>query len=79
MRGHMDKTASGSTPRHNRVICIPFSPSVKDYNKTVHDPAKFRAFVDARIKQFPELFPAEITAGYSLIVQLAHPYVMMTS
>jgi len=32
----------------------------------VHDPAKFRASVNARIEQFPELFPAEITAGYRM-------------
>jgi len=62
----MDKTASVSIPRHNRVICVPFSPSVQDYNKTVHDSAKFRASVNARIEQFPELFPAEITAGYRM-------------
>ncbi|PXF58665.1 MAG: hypothetical protein C4B58_05840 [Deltaproteobacteria bacterium] len=32
----------------------------------MHDPAKFRASVYARIEQFPELFPAEITAGYRM-------------
>ena len=62
----MDKTTSGTTPRHNRVICIPFSPSVKDYIKTVYDHVKFRASLDAMIKQFPELYPAEITAGYRM-------------
>ena len=59
----MDKTASGSTCRHSRIICISFSSN--EY-RIVNDPAKFRAYLDAMIEQFPELFPAEITVGYQM-------------
>jgi len=60
----MDKTASDSTSRHNRIIYTPFCS--QNYNKIIHDPAKFRVCLDARIEQFPELFPAEITTGYRM-------------
>jgi len=59
----MDKTASDSTCRHSRIICISFSSN--EY-RIVNDPAKFRAYLDAMIEQFPELFPAEITEGYKM-------------
>ena len=60
----MKKTASGSTPRPNRMICLPFCS--QDYNEIVHDDDKFRGALDAMIGQFPELFPAEITTGYQM-------------
>jgi len=58
----MDKTASGSTSRHNRIICLPFCS--QDYNKIVCNYVKFREALDARIEQFPELFPTEIGTDY---------------
>ena len=64
MRGHMNKTTSDSPCRHNRAICAPFCS--QDYNEIVHDPAKFRESLDAKIEQFPELFPAEIETGYQM-------------
>ncbi len=64
MRGHMDKKVSGSTSRHNRTICVPFCS--QDYNKIVCNPVEFREALDARIEQFPELFPAKIETGYEM-------------
>jgi len=60
----MDKIISGSTSRQNRTICVPFCS--QDYNKIVCNSVKFREALDARIEQFPELFPAEIGTGYEM-------------
>lgn len=48
----------------HRVICLPFDK--KTYDDTVKDANKFRASLDEFIKQFPQLFPTEITQGYQL-------------
>ena len=60
----MDKIVSDSTSRFNRTICVPFCS--QDYNKIVCNSVKFREALDARIEQFPELFPAEIGTGYNM-------------
>ena len=60
----MDKIVSDSTSRLNRTICVPFCS--QDYNKRVCNSVKFREALDARIEQFPELFPAEIGTGYQI-------------
>ena len=53
-----------STNRNNRTICLPFSQ--ENYGCNIYGPLNFRACVDARIKLFPELFPAEIVNGYRM-------------
>ena len=58
----MDKTSSKAISRSCRVICVPFLPEV--YNKVIEKPVEFRALIDEQIKQFPELFPPEITQQY---------------
>jgi hypothetical protein len=58
----MDKIVAGSTSRQNRTICAPFCS--QNYNKIVCNDVKFREALDARIEQFPELFPAEIGTSY---------------
>ncbi len=55
-------SASKSTSRHNRVICIPLLPEA--YKEISTDANEFRVSIDKAIKQLPELFPPEITQGY---------------
>jgi hypothetical protein len=61
---NMGKTSSKAISRSCRVICIPFLPEV--YNKVIEKPVEFRALIDEQIKQFPELFPSEITQQYRM-------------
>jgi len=49
--------------RQNRSICPPFTDRDR-YIEVVKDPSKFRASIDSMAKQWPELFPPEITNGY---------------
>ena len=60
----MDKPSSKSATRHNRVICVSFSPEI--YNKTIESPTDFRAYLDEMIEQFPELFPSGIAQKYRM-------------
>ena len=45
-------------------ICLPLDRV--QYTRGVADPAAFRQCVDEMITQYPELFPATITGGYTL-------------
>ena len=45
-------------------ICLPLDRV--QYTRVVADPAAFRQCVDEMITQYPELFPATITGGYTL-------------
>jgi len=60
----MGKADLASAHRNNRSICLPFSQ--EDYDENFHDPERFRKCIDERIELFPELFPREITNGYSM-------------
>lgn len=48
----------------SKRICLPIDQD--QYARIVADPAAFRQCVDGLIGQYPELFPATITDGYSL-------------
>lgn len=48
----------------SRRICLPIDQ--KQYTRIVADPVAFRQCVDEMITQYPELFPATITGGYTL-------------
>jgi hypothetical protein len=55
---------SKSTPRRNRTIVMPFDQD--RYPKLVESPEQFRAAVDHFSKLHPELFPPEISSGYTM-------------
>lgn len=48
----------------SKQICVPLNP--EEYDHMIADPVRFRQEVDRLIKEFPELFPATIEAGYQL-------------
>ena len=52
------------TRRVNKRITLPLD--LAEYQKLVADPRAFRAWVDTNIARSPELFPANITEGYTL-------------
>ena len=54
----MSKKLYSQFKYQNRVICLPFDKKI--YYDIVKDANKFRASLDEFIKQFPQLFPAEI-------------------
>lgn len=60
----MKKSDVITTNKINRNICLPFTQ--EEYNESIQDFAKFREYIDAKIKIYPELFPAEITNGYQM-------------
>ncbi len=60
----MKKQSKDSANRECRTICLPFTQSFHD--EIVHDPKKFRTYIDKIIKQLPELFPVEIHNGYEM-------------
>jgi hypothetical protein len=48
----------------DKTICLPIVDGV-DYEQLVEDTPRFRVYLDGQIAEHPELFPAEITDGYS--------------
>jgi hypothetical protein len=48
----------------DKTICLSIDDGV-DYAQLVDDTPGFRAYLDAQIAEHPELFPAEISSGYS--------------
>ena len=52
-----------STVPGDKTICLPIADTV-DYDKLVQERKAFRKYLDQLIAQHPELFPAEIEAGY---------------
>jgi len=53
-----------STAGH-KTICVPVA-SEADYQTLIRNGRTFRCFLDDRIADHPELFPAEIANGYWL-------------
>ena len=50
--------------RKNRVVCVPFNSD--EYRTVVESASAFRAYMDEKIRLFPELFPENINPGYKL-------------
>jgi hypothetical protein len=48
----------------DKTICLPIRDGV-DYEQLVEDTPGFRAYLDGQITEHPELFPTEISGGYS--------------
>lgn len=59
MKARQARTTSG-----DKTICLPM-PADKDYITFVEDTAGYRAYLDEMIETHPELFPSEISQGYS--------------
>ena len=55
---------SNRPSRGLKTICIPCSS--QEYEQSIDDPVKFRAFLDRHIQATPELFPPEIRRGYRM-------------
>jgi hypothetical protein len=51
-------------PRGCSTICLPSRPEF--YDQIIHDPARFRAWLDQAFGDHPELFPAAFVHGYTL-------------
>ena len=60
----MEKRNSKSKCGDKNTICVLFER--EDYSDVVGNPVSFRNSLDNRIRQYPELFPAEIADGYRL-------------
>jgi hypothetical protein len=54
----------GRTTSGDKTICLPITPEV-EYKDLVEDTVAYRAYLDRMIEQHPELFPADISEGYS--------------
>ena len=50
--------------RKNRVVCVPFNAD--EYREVVESASAFRAYIDEKIRLFPELFPENINPDYKL-------------
>ena len=48
----------------SKRICVPIARA--EYERIVWEPQAFRQWLDARIEQYPELFPAAMARGYQL-------------
>lgn len=59
MKERKARTTSG-----DKTICLPM-PAGQDYTTFVEDTAGYRAYLDGMIEAHPELFPSEISQGYS--------------
>jgi len=51
------------TKKNNKQICLPFSAD--EYMTIINDHFVFRKAIDERINLYPELFPPQITEGYT--------------
>lgn len=51
-------------PRGCSTICLPIRTDL--YDQLIHDPARFRAWLDQAFRDSPELFPAAFVHGYTL-------------
>jgi hypothetical protein len=60
----MSRAVIRTTKRINRSICLPFEEG--DYDQNIQDSTEFRRCIDDQIRLYPELFPPEITKGYSM-------------
>jgi hypothetical protein len=50
--------------KHSKRICIPSEQ--EEYERILLDKDVFRAYLDTRIAQYPEIFPSTISQGYKL-------------
>jgi hypothetical protein len=48
----------------NKVICLPFD-SEAEYEACVKSPHMYRKYIETQLSQYPELFPAEISSGFT--------------
>lgn len=55
---------SNTAPRLNRTICMHFCQA--QYYIIIQNSFQFRVVVDTAIKEYPELFPVEISSGYKM-------------
>ena len=51
-------------PRGNKIIRLDYDKSL--HNHFLNNKSDFKTFLDEQISKYPELFPTEISAGYSL-------------
>ena len=58
------KVRKARTTSGDKTICLPM-PEGQDYVTFVEDTAGYRAYLDKMIETHPELFPSEISEGYS--------------
>lgn len=58
-----NKNETDVTKKNKRIV-LPIE--IETYNKLRKDPKAFRCWLDEQIEQYPELFPADITEGYTL-------------